>query len=117
MLRCLTNHNNIAAFFSSKYGLNIKRSTITRILSQQKKWLFSETSTIVKHRDVNEAKSVPLESLAEEHLKLQELLSKYNSEDVYNADEIELFFKMAPNQTLAKQKRTGKKLIKEFIKN
>ncbi|CAG8583980.1 177_t:CDS:2, partial [Diversispora eburnea] len=39
-------HNNIAAFFSSKYGLNIEKSTITKILSQQKKWLSSETSTI-----------------------------------------------------------------------
>jgi Tc5 transposase DNA-binding domain/Fission yeast centromere protein N-terminal domain len=179
-----TRHNDIAAFFSSKYNLNIERSTITKILSQQKKWLSSDASLIVKHRDVKfpllekallywtnqaiaggmilsddilqekgrdfanylnieedqinfsrgwvtgfkkrnsirmyklhgEADSAPLESLVNERLKLQELISKYNPEDVYNADETGLFFRMAPNQTLANQSRAGKKLVSNLIK-
>jgi hypothetical protein len=179
----LTRHNDIAAFFNSKYNLNIERSTITKILSQQKKWLSSDASLIVKHRNVKfpllekaliywtnqaiaggmiisddilqekgrefanyfnieedqfnfskgwltgfkkrnslrmyrlhgEANSAPLESLAEERLKLQELISKFNPEDVYNADETGLFFRMAPNQTLAKRSRAGKKLVSKKI--
>ena len=59
----------------------------------------------------SEANSAPLKSLVNEHLKLQELISKYNSEDIYNADETGLFFRMAPNQTLAKRSRAGKKLV------
>ena len=39
-----------------------------------------------------EAASVPLENLPAEHMKLQELLSRYNPEDIYNADETGLFY-------------------------
>ncbi|CAB4401535.1 unnamed protein product [Rhizophagus irregularis] len=47
-----------------------------------------------------EANSAPLETLPEERLRLRTLLAKYNEEDIYNADETGLFFRMEPNQTL-----------------
>ncbi|GET66433.1 tigger transposable element-derived protein 4-like [Rhizophagus irregularis DAOM 181602=DAOM 197198] len=36
--------------------------------------------------------SVPLITLSDEHLKLQEILANYNRKDIYNADETGLFF-------------------------
>ncbi|CAB5388934.1 unnamed protein product [Rhizophagus irregularis] len=39
-------------------------------------------------------------SLPEEHARLRALLVKYDKEDIYNADETGLFFRMEPNQTL-----------------
>ncbi|CAB4477464.1 unnamed protein product [Rhizophagus irregularis] len=47
-----------------------------------------------------EANSAPLETLPEERLRLRTLLAKYNEEDIYNADETGLFFRMEPNHTL-----------------
>ncbi|GBB99166.1 hypothetical protein RclHR1_34380001, partial [Rhizophagus clarus] len=48
----------------------------------------------------NKLKSAPVESLLKEHARLHTLLAKYDKEDIYNADETGLFFKMEPNQTL-----------------
>ncbi|RHZ61420.1 hypothetical protein Glove_347g14 [Diversispora epigaea] len=56
-----------------------------------------------------EAASAPLESLPEERKKLQELLSCYNPEDIYNADETGLFYRLLSNQTLSKKPMAGKK--------
>ncbi|CAG8721892.1 32058_t:CDS:2 [Gigaspora margarita] len=50
-----------------------------------------------------EAASALLESLPNERIKLQNLLSQYELEDIYNADETGLFYRMLPNQTLAKR--------------
>ena len=55
-----------------------------------------------------EANSAPLETLSEERNKLRSLLSMYNINDIYNADETGLFFRMAPNQTLASWEKTCK---------
>ena len=54
-----------------------------------------------------EANSAPLETFPEERLHLHALLAKYNEEDIYNANEIELFFCMEPNQTLSTGKISG----------
>src|SRR5205085_6858074 len=59
-----------------------------------------------------EANSAPLETLSEERNKLRSLLSMYNINDIYNADETGLFFRMAPNQTLARSASAGKKTCK-----
>lgn len=56
-----------------------------------------------------EAASAPLENLSEERQKLQELLSQYNPEDIYNADETGLFYRLLPNQTLSTKLIAGKK--------
>ena len=58
-----------------------------------------------------EANSAPLETLPEERLHLRTLLSKYNEEDIYNADETGLFFRMEPNQTLSTGKISGRKKV------
>jgi hypothetical protein len=58
-----------------------------------------------------EANSGPIENLPEERRKLRELLSEYRTEDIYNADETGLFYRMAPNQTLAKSQTAGKKTV------
>ncbi|RHZ87473.1 hypothetical protein Glove_34g54 [Diversispora epigaea] len=141
-------------FLSSKYNLNIERSTITKILSQQKKWFLSDASLIVKHpiaggiilsddilqekeRDFANYLNIEEDQInfsrgwvtgfkkrnfiriyklhVNERLKLQELISKYNPEDIYNADKTGLFFRMAPNQTLANRSRAEKKLDKSRI--
>ena len=44
-----------------------------------------------------EAASAPLENLPAERMKLQELLSRYNPEDIYNADEMGLFYQLLSN--------------------
>ena len=62
---------------------------------------FKKRHGLQKIKYSGEANSAPLESLSEERLKLQRLLSGYNKEDIYNADETGLFFRMEPNQTLS----------------
>ncbi|CAG8498392.1 16035_t:CDS:2 [Gigaspora rosea] len=51
------------------------------------------------------AVSAPLVSLPAERIKLQELLSNYSPENIYNANETGLFYRLLPNQTLSKKKR------------
>src|SRR4051812_6366511 len=43
------------------------------------------------------ANSAPIESLPKERAHLQVILAKYDKEDIYNADETDLFFRMEPN--------------------
>ena len=38
-------------------------------------------------------------------------LAKYNKEDIYNADETGLFFRMEPNQTLSTGTISGRKMV------
>jgi hypothetical protein len=48
-----------------------------------------------------EAASAPLTSLDEERVTLRRLLSDYRQEDIFNADETGLFYRMPPGRTLA----------------
>ena len=57
------------------------------------------------------AASAPLENLPAERMKLQELLFLYNLEDVYNANETDLFYWLLPNQTLSRTPVSGKKKV------
>ncbi|CAG8642584.1 9743_t:CDS:1, partial [Cetraspora pellucida] len=52
----------------------------------------------------DEAASTLLETLSVKHIKLQELLSHYDSEDIYNVDETGLFYRLLSNQMLSKKK-------------
>ncbi|CAG8629841.1 3807_t:CDS:2, partial [Diversispora eburnea] len=56
-----------------------------------------------------EAASTPLENLSEERKKLQELLSNYDPEDIYNTDETGLFYRLLLNQTLSTKSMAEKK--------
>ncbi|KAG9298965.1 hypothetical protein G9A89_020278 [Geosiphon pyriformis] len=49
----------------------------------------------------NKANNVSLEILPEKQEKLHEIISKYDLNNVYNADKTALFFRMPPNTTLA----------------
>ena len=42
-------------------------------------------------------------------------MAKYNEEDIYNADETGLFFRMEPNQTLSTGAVAGHKKVKNFL--
>ncbi|CAG8822848.1 39902_t:CDS:2, partial [Gigaspora margarita] len=53
----------------------------------------------------SEGRSAPLETLPAERVKLQELLSCYDPEDIYNANKIGLFYRLLSNQMLSKKKR------------
>jgi hypothetical protein len=72
---------------------------------------FKKRNQLVSYRFHGEAASAPIESLQEERMKLQEIISRFDPENVFNADETGLFFRMAPNQTLAKRRMAGKKLV------
>ena len=48
-----------------------------------------------------EAASAPLASLNEERVALKRILSNYDPEDIFNADETGLFYCMPPNRTLS----------------
>ena len=58
-----------------------------------------------------EANSALFETLLEERLCLRALLTKYDEEDIYNADKTGLFFRMEPNQTLSTSKISGRKKV------
>jgi len=60
--------------------------------------------SVVMHR---EAASAPLISMNEERETLKGLLSNYQPEDIFNADETGLFFRMPPNRTLATSKNVA----------
>ena len=59
-----------------------------------------------------EANSAPLQILPEERSKLRMILAEYNYDDIYNADETGLFFRMKPNQTLNTEAIAGRKKVK-----
>ena len=64
-------------------------------------WKFKKWNGLQKVHFSGEANSAPLATLPEERLRLRTLLSSYNKEDIYNADETGLFFRMELNQTLS----------------
>jgi hypothetical protein len=62
-----------------------------------------------------EANSAPLEVLPQQRKFFQELLSSYELENIYNADETGLFYRMTSNQTLATGPIKGKKKVNEYF--
>ncbi|CAG8697644.1 2628_t:CDS:2 [Gigaspora rosea] len=58
---------------------------------------FKKRNSLRRYKLHGEALSGPLESLPGERIKLQELLSQYESDDIYNADETGLFYRMLPH--------------------
>lgn len=174
-------HVDVALFFNTKYGLDIDRSTITKIWKSREKWLtvlsnsktfrcrsvqfpeldkslqiwtsqavaaglpltdailqqkglelaqmlnineeqlkftngwvyrFKKRNGLQKIKFSGEANSAPLATLPEERSKLRDLLAAYNEEDIYNADETGLFFRMEPDQTLSTGPIAGRKRVR-----
>jgi hypothetical protein len=58
-----------------------------------------------------ESASAPLETLPQERERLRRILRRYNLDDIYNADETGLFFRMSPNETLAQGPVNGTKKV------
>jgi Tc5 transposase DNA-binding domain/DDE superfamily endonuclease/CENP-B N-terminal DNA-binding domain len=80
-------------------------------------WLdkFKKRHDMRRFKIQGESESAPIELLPGHRKELVELLRQYRPEDVYNADETGLFFRMTPDQTLATQAVKGKKKDKERI--
>jgi hypothetical protein len=74
-------------------------------------WRFKQRNGLKNVKFSGEANSAPIETLPEERIRLRALLAKYNKEDVYNADETGLFFRMEPNQTLSTGAVAGRKMV------
>ncbi|GET63130.1 tigger transposable element-derived protein 6-like [Rhizophagus irregularis DAOM 181602=DAOM 197198] len=66
---------------------------LTDTILQQKGLELAQMLNISEDQFLGEASSAPLTTLPEEQLKLRNLLAAYNEKDIYNADEMELFFK------------------------
>lgn len=79
-------------------------------------WRFKQRNGLQRYNFSGESNSASLTTLPEERLRLHTLLSLYNKEDIYNADETGLFFQMEPNQTLSTGAIAGRKKVR-FIFN
>jgi transcriptional regulator with XRE-family HTH domain len=62
-----------------------------------------------------ESASVDQAGLSEERRRLQDIISLYHPDDVYNADETGLFYRMAPKRTLSNATRAGTTVQKERV--
>jgi hypothetical protein len=93
--------------FAAKLGLD------TDALKFSNGWIhrFKARNNLRCFRIHGEALSAPIESLPSERSYLQQVIGWYNLEDVYNADETGLFFRMDPSETLASQPVSGKKKV------
>jgi len=81
-------------------------------------WRFKRRNGLRKIKYSGEANSAPIESLPEERARLRTILAKYDKENIYNADETGLFFRMESNQTLSTGAIAGRKMVgkKRFFK-
>ena len=80
-------------------------------------WLtrFKERNGITQQKFAGEAGSVNMLVVNEGKKTFQELIAQYDLEDVFNADETGLFFKMLPDATLGKGSMSGGKVSKDRI--
>ncbi|CAB4487244.1 uncharacterized protein OCT59_001360 [Rhizophagus irregularis] len=86
-----------AMFFA--HGLGLSENTLTF----SNGWLmrFKKKNGLRRRKLHGESASAPLETLSQERERLRRILRRYNPNDIYNADETGLFFRMSPNETLA----------------
>ncbi|CAG8666399.1 16711_t:CDS:2, partial [Dentiscutata heterogama] len=93
-------------YFLIEKAMNIWVSQVSAaglILTDELITNYKKQNSLRRYKLHGEAASTLLKSLPNERIKLQNLLSQYELEDVCNADETGLFYRMLPNQTLAKQ--------------
>ncbi|GBC21112.2 tigger transposable element-derived protein 6-like [Rhizophagus irregularis DAOM 181602=DAOM 197198] len=122
---------DVTLFFNTKYKLDIDRSTITKIWQNREKWLTALSNSnifcchSVQFPELDKALQIwtsqavaaglPLTNtiLQQKELELAQMLNitAYNEEDIYNADETELFFQMESDQTLGTDATAGHKKI------
>ncbi|CAG8777773.1 17712_t:CDS:2, partial [Racocetra persica] len=80
-------------------------------------WLsnFKKRHHIKEYKHLGEAASAPLENLPRFCSELQKLIKKYKPEDVYNADETALYWRMESDKMLADGPVAGKKKPKTIL--
>src|SRR6185369_13515374 len=76
---------------------------------------FKKRNNIKQYRVTGEAGSAPIEDLPKYREELQSLISQYSLEDVYNADETALYWKLEPRKSLARGPVTEVKKPKDRI--
>ncbi|CAB4419054.1 unnamed protein product [Rhizophagus irregularis] len=89
-----------AAFFAERFSIED--------FHQSEGWLtgFKKRHGLQQFRKQGEASSAPsVESIENDRLALQDFLKSYNPEDIWNADETGLFWKMEPSRRLFIQNR------------
>jgi len=77
-------------------------------------WRFKQRNGLKKVKFSGEANSAPIESLPAERARLRAILARYDKEDIYNADETGLFFRMEPNQTLSTGAIARRKMVRNL---
>lgn len=97
-----------AIFFA--HNLGVPENTLTF----SNGWItrFKKRNGLRRRKLHGESSSAPLETLPQERKKLQQILRRYSLDDVYNADETGLFFRMTPNETLAHGPVNGTKKVR-----
>ncbi|CAB5335269.1 unnamed protein product [Rhizophagus irregularis] len=81
-------------------------------------WLggFKKRHGLRQFKKQGEAESAPsAESIERDHLALQQFLTPYNPEDIWNGDETGLFWKMEPSRVLARNSLSGHKKEKSRV--
>jgi DDE superfamily endonuclease len=76
---------------------------------------FKRRNHIKEYHKLGEAASAPLDDLPIFRKELQYLIAQYELDDVYNADETALYWKLEPNKSLACGPITGTKKPKDRI--
>ncbi|CAG8675158.1 10545_t:CDS:2, partial [Dentiscutata heterogama] len=104
-------------YFNQNFQLNIYRTTVSKIINEKDKQLAVVPNELAKNKFcyhspkflllekamslwIEKAKSASLDTLFEEKQKLNNLLSQYTLDQIYNADKTALYYCMQPNQTL-----------------
>ncbi|CAB5360689.1 unnamed protein product [Rhizophagus irregularis] len=81
-------------------------------------WLggFKKRHGLCQFKKQGEAESAPsAESIERDRLALQQFLTTYNPEDIWNGDETGLFWKMEPSRVLARNSLSGHKKEKSRV--
>ncbi|GBC17233.2 tigger transposable element-derived protein 6-like [Rhizophagus irregularis DAOM 181602=DAOM 197198] len=99
-----------AAFFAERFSIED--------FHQSEGWLtgFKKRHGLQQFKEQGEASSAPsVESIENDRLALQDFLKSYNQEDIWNADETGLFWKMEPSKVLARGPISGHKKKKSWV--
>jgi len=80
-------------------------------------WLdrFKKRYNVQQYTRCGEANSAPLEDLRPYRIELQNLLARWDLNDVYNCDETALYWRLEPSKTLARRPISGTKRPKDRV--
>jgi len=76
---------------------------------------FKKRYNVREYIHCGETNSAPLENLPQYRNDLQDLISAWNLDDVYNCDETGLYWKLEPSKTLSRRPISGTKKPKDCI--